>query len=94
MFQVQNFPSRALDAIYHPNWIDVTFVLQPEFPNEFHSSGSQNDSFIRDHTIMPLFEPFEFKNYRESLEQGYSATLGEGVGNVLYNQTVTPPYRK
>ena len=60
----------------------TTFILKPEFPIEFHSSGSQNDNFIRDHTIMPLFEPFEIKNYRESLEQEDSTTLREGVGKL------------
>ena len=34
-----------------------------------------------------FFEPFEFKNYRESLEQGHSITVREGVGKLLYNQT-------
>ena len=81
-------------ARYHLNWIDVTFILKPEFPNNFRVLKTTIFFLIIDHTIMSLFEQLEFKNYRESLEQEQSTTLREGVGKLLYNQTVTLPYPK
>ena len=62
------------------NWIDFKFILKPEFRNEFHSSGSQNVKNMRDQTsrttFLNSFQPSQFKNIRESLEQGQSNLVG------------------
>ena len=74
------FPSQGCgqisEARYHLHWIDVTFILKPEFPSEFRRAGSQNGNFIRDHTNMPFFKPLNLKIFERAWNKAINNSWG------------------